>query len=109
MAPIPYEGALGLGGSTLTDPRCYGASLTVRLKLDTASVDGESDADAGDLAMTTPVRRSAAEPAVAAEALVSAVEAVIHGRHAAVELALAAVVSGGHVLVEDAPGSGKTT
>jgi MoxR-like ATPase len=59
--------------------------------------------------MTTPLRRPAAEPSVAAEALVTAVEAVIHGRHAAVELALAAVVSGGHVLVEDAPGSGKTT
>jgi MoxR-like ATPase len=59
--------------------------------------------------MTTPLRRQTAEPAVAADALVTAVEAVIHGRHAAVELALAAVVSGGHVLVEDAPGSGKTT
>jgi MoxR-like ATPase len=42
-------------------------------------------------------------------ALVSAVEEVVLGRGPAVELTVAAVISGGHVLVEDVPGSGKTT
>ena len=59
--------------------------------------------------MTTPIRRPVAAPSGAADALTSAVESVIHGRSAAVELALAAVISGGHVLLEDAPGTGKTT
>jgi MoxR-like ATPase len=44
-----------------------------------------------------------------AQALVSAVERVVIGRREAVELTVAAVISGGHVLVEDVPGSGKTT
>jgi MoxR-like ATPase len=44
-----------------------------------------------------------------ARALVSAVEEVVLGRRPAVELTVAAVISGGHVLVEDVPGSGKTT
>ncbi|HTW21788.1 MAG TPA: MoxR family ATPase [Mycobacteriales bacterium] len=44
-----------------------------------------------------------------ARALVAAVEEVVVGRRAAVELTVAAVIAGGHVLVEDVPGSGKTT
>ncbi|HVT65221.1 MAG TPA: MoxR family ATPase [Mycobacteriales bacterium] len=44
-----------------------------------------------------------------AQALVNAVERVVLGRRAAVELTVAAVISGGHVLIEDVPGSGKTT
>lgn len=44
-----------------------------------------------------------------AQALVSAVEQVVLGRRGAVELTVAAVISGGHVLIEDVPGSGKTT
>lgn len=44
-----------------------------------------------------------------AQALISAVEQVVLGRRAAVELTVAAVISGGHVLIEDVPGSGKTT
>jgi MoxR-like ATPase len=59
--------------------------------------------------MTTSVQQCAAEPAAAAEELAAAVETVVRGRHAAIELALATVMSGGHVLIEDAPGSGKTT
>jgi MoxR-like ATPase len=42
-------------------------------------------------------------------ALVNAVETVVHGRRAAVELVIGTVLAGGHVLVEDVPGSGKTT
>ena len=44
-----------------------------------------------------------------AQALVAAVEQVVLGRRAAVELTVAAVIAGGHVLIEDVPGSGKTT
>jgi MoxR-like ATPase len=44
-----------------------------------------------------------------AQALVNAVEQVVLGRRGAVELTVAAVIAGGHVLIEDVPGSGKTT
>jgi MoxR-like ATPase len=44
-----------------------------------------------------------------ARALVAAVEQVVIGRRRAVELTVAAVIAGGHVLIEDVPGSGKTT
>jgi MoxR-like ATPase len=44
-----------------------------------------------------------------ARLLVDAVEQVVLGRRAAVELTVAAVLAGGHVLIEDVPGSGKTT
>ncbi|HCP24411.1 MAG TPA: ATPase, partial [Dehalococcoidia bacterium] len=37
------------------------------------------------------------------------VEKVLVGKGDAVELTLAAVLSGGHILVEDVPGIGKTT
>lgn len=65
--------------------------------------------NAGDFAMTTPVRWDVGDAAAATDALVTAVESVVLGRSAAVELALAVVISGGHVLLEDAPGTGKTT
>lgn len=48
-------------------------------------------------------------PAAAARALVDGVERVVRGRRAAVELLVTAVLARGHVLVEDVPGSGKTT
>jgi MoxR-like ATPase len=41
--------------------------------------------------------------------LVGNVERVVHGRRAQVELVVCAVLAGGHVLVEDVPGTGKTT
>lgn len=52
---------------------------------------------------------SRAEAATVAVRLVTNVEQVIHGRHDAVQLVVGAVLAGGHVLVEDVPGSGKTT
>jgi MoxR-like ATPase len=55
----------------------------------------------------SPLGRSDAS-AVAAR-LVAGVETVVHGRRAQVELVVCAVLAGGHVLVEDVPGSGKTT
>ncbi len=49
-----------------------------------------------------------AVPALARR-LVEGVERVVRGRRAEVELVVAAVLAGGHVLLEDVPGTGKTT
>ncbi|WP_340539578.1 AAA family ATPase [Nocardioides sp. GXZ039] len=38
-----------------------------------------------------------------------AIEAAVHGKRAVVDLALVATFAGGHVLLEDVPGTGKTT
>lgn len=59
--------------------------------------------------MTTPLRSGASDAAAATNALMTAVNGAVLGRPAAVELALAVLISGGHVLLEDAPGTGKTT
>jgi MoxR-like ATPase len=53
--------------------------------------------------------RATADPAATARALVEGVERVVRGRRAGVELLVTAVLARGHVLVEDVPGSGKTT
>jgi MoxR-like ATPase len=45
----------------------------------------------------------------AARAVVDNVRRVVRGRDDAVELVVIALLSGGHVLIEDVPGSGKTT
>jgi MoxR-like ATPase len=59
--------------------------------------------------MTTPLASGTTEPVDLCASLLDAVESVVHGRRRAVELALATVISGGHLLIEDVPGSGKTT
>lgn len=41
-------------------------------------------------------------------AIIRQVERVLHGKRSAVELTLACVVAGGHLLLEDLPGTGKT-
>lgn len=43
-----------------------------------------------------------------AQTIVRNVETVLEGKHQQVELALAAIVAGGHLLIEDVPGLGKT-
>ena len=50
-----------------------------------------------------------ADACAVATRLVTGVERVVHGRHEQVSLIACAVLAGGHVLVEDVPGSGKTT
>jgi MoxR-like ATPase len=55
-----------------------------------------------------PVTSHELAVAVAAR-LIANVERVVHGRRAAVELVAAGLLAGGHVLVQDVPGSGKTT
>ena len=63
----------------------------------------------------TPTRESttptgaAAEVAAVAAAVRASMERVLVGKGQVIELVLAAVFSGGHVLVEDVPGIGKTT
>lgn len=62
--------------------------------------------------MLVPAARAPAthlEASASALRLVAGIERVVHGRRAAVELVVCAVLAGGHVLVEDVPGSGKTT
>ncbi|HEX3909009.1 MAG TPA: MoxR family ATPase [Mycobacteriales bacterium] len=57
----------------------------------------------------TPPHAVSTSPGAAARALVDAVEQVVHGRRQVVELAVATMLAGGHLLIEDVPGSGKTT
>jgi MoxR-like ATPase len=42
-------------------------------------------------------------------AILAAVEGVVRGRAPIIELSVAAMLAGGHILIEDVPGSGKTT
>jgi MoxR-like ATPase len=58
-----------------------------------------------------PAPRTEVEDALThrARALVDNVERVVRGRRVAVELVVGAVLAGGHTLIEDVPGSGKTT
>ncbi|HVF57275.1 MAG TPA: MoxR family ATPase [Pyrinomonadaceae bacterium] len=52
---------------------------------------------------------AAADAAAQIERLQGAVERVIKGKHEAVRMSLVALLAGGHLLVEDVPGVGKTT
>src|SRR5437763_15195265 len=52
---------------------------------------------------------SAVEAAEAVALLQAAVERVIRGKPEAVRLAIVTLLAGGHLLVEDVPGVGKTT
>src|SRR4051794_40047286 len=52
---------------------------------------------------------SATEAAASVARLQSAIERVIRGKPEAVRLAIVALLAGGHLLVEDVPGVGKTT
>jgi MoxR-like ATPase len=52
---------------------------------------------------------AALERARAASALVENVERVVRGHRPAIELVVSALLAGGHALIEDLPGSGKTT
>jgi len=52
---------------------------------------------------------SDADATAVARALVANVERVVRGRRAAVERLVVALLSGGHALLEDVPGTGKTT
>ena len=49
------------------------------------------------------------QPAHLARRLLGNVEQVVHGRRPALELVACGLLAGGHVLVQDVPGSGKTT
>ena len=53
-------------------------------------------------------RGTAPDAARFAQRIVRNIEKVLEGKHQGVELALAAVIAGGHLLIEDVPGLGKT-
>lgn len=56
----------------------------------------------------TYVSQEVQQAAAVAAAIIGNIEKVIVGKRKPVELALAAVVAGGHILIEDVPGVGKT-
>lgn len=57
---------------------------------------------------TVPTPTSTQEAARAATAVLDAVETAVVGKREALELVLAGILTGGHVLLEDLPGLGKT-
>lgn len=57
---------------------------------------------------TVPTPTSTQEAARAATAVLDAVETAVVGKREALELVLAGILAGGHVLLEDLPGLGKT-
>ncbi len=61
------------------------------------------------LHLLEPETTTRADAERVARDVVHGVERVVHGRRSAVERITCAVLAGGHVLVEDVPGSGKTT
>lgn len=63
----------------------------------------------GPVLAALPDGTSRALAAAVAARLIGNVERVVHGRRPAVELVAAGLLAGGHVLVQDVPGSGKTT
>jgi MoxR-like ATPase len=59
--------------------------------------------------MLFQVKAQAMKAEEVAEALINGAERVIKGKRAFLELLIAAILAGGHVLIEDNPGLGKTT
>src|SRR6266850_612958 len=62
-----------------------------------------------DQAIAAAAELQAAEARALFERLAASIESVMRGQHEAVRRLLAAFASGGHVLIEDFPGTGKTT
>ena len=63
-----------------------------------------------DGALQTPYQAASPQtPAPLARALVESIESVVVGKREAVETTVATFLAGGHLLVEDVPGVGKTT
>jgi MoxR-like ATPase len=60
------------------------------------------------MTQNTPAQTAAQQAARFAQGIVRNIEKVLEGKHQQVELALATVVAGGHLLIEDVPGLGKT-
>jgi MoxR-like ATPase len=60
------------------------------------------------MSQTTAEGWSAQDAAQCAQKIIQNIEKVLQGKHRQVELALATVIAGGHLLIEDVPGLGKT-
>jgi MoxR-like ATPase len=78
-------------------------------------IDGAPTAPRRNALTTGPLLASARRDQPArgapevAQRVIANVEQVVHGRRAAVELVACGLLAGGHVLLQDVPGSGKTT
>ena len=57
----------------------------------------------------TPTERDIVEFRRLHQALGDSIESAVHGKRAVIDLVLVATFAGGHVLLEDVPGTGKTT
>ena len=55
-----------------------------------------------------PAEQAAPHVAATARAIIDSVSTVLAGREATIEIAVACLLSGGHLLIEDIPGVGKT-
>ncbi len=60
-------------------------------------------------AQNPPTQQEAQAARSVMERIAASVDTVIQGKHSVVELVILALVAGGHVLLEDLPGTGKTT
>ncbi len=58
---------------------------------------------------TPPTMQEAQAASQVMQRIAASVDTVIQGKHKVVELTIMALVAGGHVLLEDLPGTGKTT
>jgi MoxR-like ATPase len=61
------------------------------------------------LASTTPAQSESLSPRAIYQSVTARIESVMRGQSVAIRRLLAALASGGHVLLEDYPGTGKTT
>ena len=86
--------------ATATDARCTTGGAIIIWR------PTREELDITHAPATSPPPR--AQASAAAQALVANVETVIRGQRQAVESAVVALIAGGHVLLEDVPGVGKT-
>jgi len=84
----------------------YGASVTPTTAPTAPPPRGGADATAGPAAPPSPAEVE--EAGRTAAAVVDAVRSVVRGKDEVVRAAVTTLVSGGHLLVEDVPGVGKT-
>src|SRR5262245_31342769 len=83
-------------------------SLRRPLGVATTPIDCPAVWEENSMGHADPRPWAAARAADAASAVVANVEKVLVGKRAQVEIALATLIAGGHLLLEDVPGLGKT-
>ena len=89
-----------------------GATFVDKITQDDAGLLAETGGMAGPrrpLPSSGPTRSEVLAPRAIYEKVTASIESVMRGQSAAIRRLLAALASGGHVLLEDYPGTGKTT